>query len=95
MAPQFFILVALLLASLTLAAALFTAWLSFDRKPHALLWALALLLGALQWATNLFGSLTSEQFGLAWYGTAVPEPGTVTIALASLLGFGMCRRRRS
>ena len=41
--------------------------------------------------SNVFGSLTSEEYGLAWYGTAVPEPGTVA---AAMLGAGLLALRR-
>ncbi len=43
---------------------------------------------------NTFGPLISEEFGLAWYGTAaVPEPGSVV--LIGIAGFAMLMRRRN
>ncbi len=41
---------------------------------------------------NVFGSLTSEEFGLAWYGTAVPEPATA-LAILPMVAVAMRRRR--
>lgn len=43
---------------------------------------------------NAFGNLTSEEYGLAWYGTAVPEPTTFGLALVPMLAMGLRRRRR-
>lgn len=44
---------------------------------------------------NLFGNLTAEQFGLAWYGSvaSVPLPGTLALVLAGALCAGFSRRR--
>ncbi len=66
MLPQFFILVALTLTSLTLSAALFLAWHSFGRQRHALMWALAFLVGAVQWAVNLFGDVLFRDRQVYW-----------------------------
>lgn len=40
---------------------------------------------------NRFGTLTSEEFGIAWYGTAVPEPG---MAMLMALALPLAARRR-
>ena len=45
-----------------------------------------------KYTENLFGSMNSEEYGLAWWGTAVPEPGTAA-ALLALLSAGLMRRR--
>lgn len=44
---------------------------------------------------NVFGALTSEQFGLAWWGVAaVPEPSTIAMLIsASIVGLMAYRRR--
>lgn len=64
--PQFFILVALLLVSLILAGALALAWAQFDRPRHAMLWAVAFLLGALQWSCNLLQDWLFADKALYW-----------------------------
>ena len=49
-----------------------------------------------RWAAELFdqlGDANSEQYGLAWSGTAVPEPGTFVI-LGCVLPVVLMRRRR-
>ena len=40
---------------------------------------------------NVYGG--DEQFALAWYGTAVPEPASWLLVLASIVGIGRRRRR--
>ncbi|MCP5523385.1 MAG: S8 family serine peptidase [Verrucomicrobiales bacterium] len=53
------------------------------------------------WAQEIFdsvpgGDVNTEQFGLAWYGVAVPEPAaSAMLAGAALVLFGIVRRRRS
>jgi subtilisin family serine protease len=42
--------------------------------------------------SSVFGS--AEQFALAWYGTAVPEPGSVLLAAIAASLFGTSRNRR-
>lgn len=81
MAPQFFILVALALTSLVLAAALFLGWRSFDRKPHALLWSAAFFLGAVQWSVNLAGSLFADR-AIYWLVVNAIPLGILSFALA-------------
>jgi hypothetical protein len=41
-----------------------------------------------------FGTAASEEYGLAWYGTAVPEPGSALLLALSCLGLGGLRRVR-
>jgi hypothetical protein len=41
--------------------------------------------------TNVFGG--SEQFALAWFGTAVPEPGCFGLILVGMMGFASMGRR--
>jgi diguanylate cyclase (GGDEF)-like protein len=66
MAPQFFILVALMLTSIVLAVALFLAWRDFGRPRHALFWAGAFAVGALQWACNLAQSFLFDDRRVYW-----------------------------
>lgn len=40
--------------------------------------------------TNLYGS---ERFALAWFGTAVPEPASLSLGLFAAIGLAMRRRR--
>jgi len=51
--PVFFLLLSLAFTSVTLAAILFTAWRTLGRAPHALSWAIAFSIGAVQWTGNL------------------------------------------
>jgi hypothetical protein len=47
-----------------------------------------------QYPSNVFGALASEEFGLAWSGVAVPEPSSIAVALIGLAIFGGCQRQR-
>ena len=44
---------------------------------------------------NIFGSITAEQYGLAWQGTAtaLPTPSTLALLLVGLLSASLVRRR--
>ena len=44
---------------------------------------------------NVFGSLNSEEYGLAWFGTAVPEPSSLMLAIAFVASLAGTRNRRS
>jgi hypothetical protein len=43
--------------------------------------------------SNLFGSITAEQYGLAWASTAAPAPGTLALMIAG--AFGALVRRKA
>lgn len=47
------------------------------------------------YAANVFGSLESEKFALAWSAVAVPEPSTWALAGAGLALAILVRRRRT
>lgn len=42
---------------------------------------------------NIFGSLASEEFGVAWWGVAVPEPSTFALTIVGLIALASIRRR--
>lgn len=44
--------------------------------------------------SNVFGALTDEEFGLAWWGVAIPEPGSIVLLLAGVGLMGARRERR-
>ncbi len=46
------------------------------------------------YAGNIFGNLQSEQFGIAWYGVPVPEPGALWLLL-SAAAFASARTTRT
>ena len=46
-----------------------------------------------QYAGNTFGSINAEEFGLAWWGTAVPEPTTLLLLLPALAAITIQRKR--
>ncbi len=43
---------------------------------------------------DVYDSVTSESYGLAWQAVAVPEPETITLALLALVSSYAARRRR-
>jgi hypothetical protein len=45
--------------------------------------------------SNVFGMNTNEQFGLAWWGVAVPEPSSLILVLLGLAIEASVRRRRA
>jgi hypothetical protein len=47
------------------------------------------------YAANVFGSLESEEFALAWSAVAVPEPSTWALAVAGLAVASLAGRRRT
>ncbi len=48
------------------------------------------------YGSNVFGALTSEEYGLAWWGVAVPEPSSMVLAAFGAVGLATLawRRRR-
>ncbi len=49
----YFIVFSLMVSSAALSVTFIIAWINFGRRPHALSWAIAFLLGTLQWGTAL------------------------------------------
>ena len=48
-----------------------------------------------QYANNLFGSISAEEYGLAWRGVAIPEPDGLLLAAWGLLAvIGTIRGKR-
>ena len=43
---------------------------------------------------NRVGDPSNIDYGLAWYGTAIPVPGSFVLLMSGLVGFGSSRRRR-
>jgi len=51
--PYFYIIFSLMVSSAALSVTFFIAWRNFGRQPHALTWAVAFLVGSLQFGTTL------------------------------------------
>ena len=51
--PVYYIIVAMMLASVTLSIIFYLAWKTFDEQPYALSWSVAFFAAACQWFFNL------------------------------------------
>jgi diguanylate cyclase (GGDEF)-like protein len=51
--PYFYIIFSLMVSSAALSVTFFIAWRNFGQQPHALTWAIAFLIGSLQFGTTL------------------------------------------
>ena len=87
MNPAFFVLVSLVLTSLTLALILVAAWRMFDRPPHAATWAAAFTVSAVQWFLNLLASIYYPD---SYVGSLLFA--TLSAIVATLLAIGFRQR---
>jgi diguanylate cyclase (GGDEF)-like protein len=86
--PFFYIIFSLLVSSAVLSVSFFIAWRNFGRRPHALTWAIAFFIGALQWGITLNGkAFSSPQIHLL-------TEYLFAVALITLVLRGHCQRTK-
>ncbi|MEM1090452.1 MAG: diguanylate cyclase [Pseudomonadota bacterium] len=79
-----YLIIALLLCSLTLSVVFLLAWQNFGRQTHTLVWSATFLAGAVQYGVNLLADSLFDDRRIYW--VAVSALGALTVSLA-LAGF--------
>ncbi len=84
--PVYYIIVAMMLASVTLSIIFYLAWKTFDEQPYALSWSVAFFAAACQWFFNLQQSWFSN-YAVYWLVV-----NAFALALVTLGIRGHCQR---